>query len=134
MPGLRTPIDRVVAPISVSHQRLLDLLLEHGNDDYGRIDPTQFAFKTACEFVLRAESMLEWDIRSSPVVDSEGGIRVTWTNGDKQVKLFCPASANASVYIYESSPTGSSVHNQNVTVETLANRLSWLLHGDQPAR
>jgi hypothetical protein len=118
-------------PISVSYQRLLNLLTEKGEDDYGRVDPTQFAFKTASEFILNAEWMLGHDIKSSSVVDSEGGIRTTWACGDRKVKLICPATPNSSVYIYESSPMGGVVHDQGVTFLVLAKRLSWLLHGDK---
>ena len=119
----------VYNPISVSYQRLLNLLTEKGEDDYGRVDPTQFAFKTASEFILNAEWMLGRDIKSSSVVDSEGGIRTTWAAGDRKVKLVCPATPNSSVYIYESSPMGGVVHDQEVTFLVLAKRLSWLLHG-----
>lgn len=123
---------RIHVPISVSIQRLLDLLSERGKDDYGALDPTQFAFKTALEFVLYAEHSLGRETRSAPVVDSEGGIRITWRNGDRQIKLICPAAPSAPIYIYQySSVGGSSVLNQNVTSTTLTGRLSWLLHGDQ---
>jgi len=118
-------------PVSISLRRLLNLLQEKGEDDYGVIDPTQFAFKTAIEFVLNAESMLGREIKSSPVVDSEGGIRIAWRIGSRQVKLICPATPDGTIYVYESSPTGSSIYNQNVTFKTLAGRLAWLLHGDQ---
>lgn len=117
--------------LPVSLQRLLDLLGEKGEDDFGVVDPTQFAFKTAIEFVLNAESTLDRSIKSAPVVDSEGGIRITWRSGDRQVKLICPATPSGAIYVYESSPTGSSVLNQNVTSATLAGRLLWLLHGDE---
>jgi hypothetical protein len=127
----RNIVYRIHTPISVSHQRLLDLLAEKGEDGHGVVDPTQFAFKTASEFVLHAEGKLGRDIRSTPVVDSEGGIRVTWRNGNRQVKLICPAAQSSPVYIYRSSPTGSSVRNQNVTFAALAEQLMWLLDGDQ---
>lgn len=121
----------IYIPIPISLQRLLDLLDENGEDDHGMIGPTQFAFKTASEFVLKAEGMVGWDIKSAPVVDSEGGIRITWRNGNRQVKLICPATAKAPIYIYKSSPTRSSVLNENVSIAALAENLSWLLHGDQ---
>ena len=121
----------IQSPISVSLQRLLDLLAENGEDDHGVVSPTQFAFKLASQFVLNAEWKIGQELRSSPVVDSEGGIRITWKSGNKTIKLICPATPNAPIYIYQSSPTGSSVHNQNVTSAMLADRLSWLLHGDQ---
>jgi len=122
---------RIHIPISVSIQRLLDLLAEKGKDDHGAVDPTQFAFKTALEFVLYAEHILRRETRSAPVVDSEGGIRITWRHGDRQIKLICPGASSAPIYIYQSSSVGSSVLNQNVTSRTLAGRLSWLLNGDQ---
>lgn len=111
-------------PVSLS--RLLDLLDESGEDDYGQIGPSQFAFKTAFRMVQRAEKLAGGEFSSSPVVDSEGGVRVTWRNGDRQVKLVCPATQEASTYIYHSSSAGSSIRNQNVTIDALAKQLSWL--------
>jgi hypothetical protein len=122
---------RVHLPISLSFQRLLDLLGERGKDDYGSIDPTQYAFKTASEFVLASEYMLGLGIRSSPVVDSQGGIRITWRNASKQIKLVCPATSSDPIYIYESSPRGSTIYNKEVNHIKLAERLSWLTHGDE---
>lgn len=119
------------APISVSLERLFELLEERGNDDHGAVDPTQYAFKTASQLVLKAECKLIREVKSSPVVDSEGGIRVTWKSGNKQVKLVCPAASNAPIYIYQSSPARSIVYNQDVTFNLLADRLSWLFNGDQ---
>jgi len=116
---------------SISFQRLFGLLDERGEDDYGKIDPTQHAFKNACMFALTAEGMLGRDMKCAPVVDSEGGIRITWKNGNKQVKLVCPATPKAPIYIYESSPDGSTICDKDVTFIALARRLSWLLHGDQ---
>jgi hypothetical protein len=124
----------VSTPNSVSFRRLFELLDERGEDDYGKIDPTQYAFKNACVLALTAEEMLGRDIKCSPVVDSEGGIRVTWKNQNKQVKLICPATVKAPIYIYESSPDGSTIYDKDVTSIALAKRLSWLLDGDQSNR
>jgi hypothetical protein len=111
-------------PVSLS--RLLDLLDENGEDDYGQIGPSQFAFRTAFRMVQRAERVASGEFSSSPTVDSEGGIRISWRKGDRQVKLICPAKREAAAYIYRSSVEGSSVRNQNVTEVALAEALSWL--------
>jgi hypothetical protein len=118
-------------PISLS--RLLALLDENGEDDYGQIGPSQFAFKTAYLIVFHAIILLGEDLPCAPVVDAEGGVRVTWTRYNKQIKLICPSAKNASVYIYQSSPAGTSLRNQNVTPSVLADRLSWLITRESAA-
>jgi hypothetical protein len=119
-----TPTANPTLPLSV--QRLVSLLDENGEDDYGKIGPSQYAFKSAFRLVANAVVNLGRDLPSSPVVDSEGGIRVTWRSGDKIVKLVCPASKDAPIYIYHSSRSGNSLRNQNVTATVLAERLAWL--------
>jgi hypothetical protein len=116
---------------SVSFRRLLELLNERGKDDFGEVSPTQHAFKNALELVVGAEWRLDRDTKSSPVVDSEGGISVTWRNGSKQIKLVCPSVSTSSPFIYHRSPEGSYVDKENVTGTGLASQLSWLFHDDQ---
>jgi len=111
-------------PVSLS--RLMHLLEENGEDDHGQIGPSQFAFKTAFFLVFKAISILGQDLPAAPVVDSEGGIRITWNCYSRQIKLVCPASKDTPVYIYQSCPAGNSLRNQNVTASVLADRLSWL--------
>jgi hypothetical protein len=121
---------------SLSILRLVNLLDGNGDgekeDDYGSIIPSMFAFETAVGFVRGAIKILGEDVVSSPVVDSQGGIRVTWKRGGRQVKLVCPATKEGSLYIYQSSAGGNSVQDQNVTAEALAARLSVLI-GREPA-
>lgn len=116
----------VLRKLPVSLSRLICLLEESGEDDYGQIGPSQFAFKTAFLLVANAVAILDQDLPAAPVVDSEGGVRITWNRFDKQIKLVCPAKKDAPVYIYQSSPAGSSLRNQNVTAAVLAERLQWL--------
>ena len=118
------PVSRLV---EVSIARLLCLLEENGDDDFGKIGPTQFAFKNALALVVKAISILGEDIPSSPVVDSQGGIRVAWRCGSRQVKLVCPATRDSAIYIYQSGPQGNSIRDQNVTAVALAERLAWLI-------
>ena len=116
----------VMLPLSI--RRLVALLEENGEDDYGQIGPSQLAFKNAFLLVSQAISLLGEDVQSSPVVDSEGGIRVTWKRGDKQIKLVCSARRETPIYIYQASAAGNSLRNQNVTATVLAERLSWLIN------
>lgn len=118
-------------PISLS--RIVGLLDESGEDDHGQVGPTQYAFKTAFFFVFEATAILGQDVPAAPVVDSEGGIRITWNHYGKQVKLVCPASKEAPVYIYQSSAAGDSLRNQNVTSTVLAERLTWLCSRESAA-
>jgi len=114
--------------LPVSLWRLLDLLAENGEDDYGAIGPSQLAFLRAFRLVAEALAILGEDFASSPSVDSEGGIRVTWRRGDRQVKLVCPARREASVYIYYAGPAGNGLLNQGVSAPDLAGRLDWLIN------
>lgn len=113
-----------------SVERLAALLEENGEDDYGQIGPTQLAFRNALHLVLAASSILGYDVCSSPVVDSQGGVRVTWRRGDKILKLVCPATRDAAIYLYQSSPAGDSLRDQNVTPSVLAERIAWLVNRD----
>jgi hypothetical protein len=125
--------ERAAAPLSIL--RLVNLLDGNGDgeteDDYGAITPSMFAFETAVGLVRGAMKLMGEDVISSPVVDSQGGIRVTWKRGGRQVKLICPATKEGPLYIYQSSAGGNSVQDQNVTAEALAARLS-LLIGREP--
>ena len=120
-------------PISLS--RLFSLLDEDesAEDDDGHQGPTQFAFKTAFFMVAHAISLLDEDLPCAPVLDSEGGIRITWNRYGKQIKLVCPATKDAPMYIYQASPSGNHLRNQNVTASVLADRLSWLTNRESAA-
>lgn len=126
-------------PVSLS--RLLALLAENGEedygtnreDDYGSIGPSQFAFFTAFSLVARAISILGEDFACSPSIDSGGGIRVTWRRGDRQVKLICPAERDMTTYIYQASASGSSIRDQGVTAAVVADWLSWLVNREPTA-
>jgi hypothetical protein len=122
----RTSTDILQLPVSLS--RLLGLLAESGEDDYGAKGPAQFAFWKAFSFVSDAISLLGEDFACSPSVDSDGGIRVTWRRGDRIVKLVCPAAREMPVYLYRASPNGNSLRNEGVTTAVLAEWLSWLIN------
>lgn len=125
-----TSTPHCVAPCStrlpVSLDRLLNVLAENGEDDYGAIGPNQFAFFQAFRLVAEAIAILGEDFPASPAVDSQGGIRVTWKRGDRQVKLVCPSQRDMPVYIHYSSPSGNGLRNEGISAAELSNRLDWL--------
>lgn len=124
----------VLFRLPISFSRLLALLEENGEDDYGQIGPSQFAFKTAFAMVAEATAILGEDLACVPVVDAEGGIRITWNYCGKQVKLICPSTKEGQPYIYQSSPAGgNSLRDHNVTGRVLAERLTWLTRRDSAA-
>jgi CBS domain-containing protein len=102
---------------------------EDGNreDDYGAIAPSVYALQAALVLVAGAIKIMREDIPGVPVVDSEGGIRITWKQGDRLVRLVCPAAKEGQLYIYQSSAGVNSILNQNVTAEALATRLATLV-------
>jgi hypothetical protein len=108
--------------------RLLDLLDEHGEDDYGLLDPTQYAFRSAFKLVRLAQRQMVERIAGSPSVDSLGGIRITWRRDDREIRLVCPGDRGQQVYLYqESEHHNSAIHE--VTPSVLAQKLSWLISG-----
>ncbi|HVP48799.1 MAG TPA: hypothetical protein VMT32_19535 [Bryobacteraceae bacterium] len=126
----RTSTEFLRQPVSVL--RLVALLAdERDEDDHG---PSQFAFWKAFIMVSDAISILGEDFASSPTVDSQGGIRITWRRGDRQVKLICPATRGMPMYIYEASPEGNAITNEGVTASMLADKLYWLINRESAAR
>jgi hypothetical protein len=109
--------------------RLLDLLDENGEDDYGMVSPTQHAFKSAFKLIRDAQRQMGGvRIVGSASVDSVGGIRVAWNREDREIRLVCPASQPSQVYIYQQSESRNrAIHG--VSPEVLAHKLSWLISG-----
>jgi len=114
------------APDTLS--RLLDLLDEHGEDDYGMLDPTQHSFRSAFKLVRNAQKQMVFRIVGSPSVDSLGGIRVTWRREDREIRLVCPGNRAELIYVYQQSERrNQAIHG--VTPTILADKLSWLVSG-----
>jgi hypothetical protein len=108
--------------------RLLDLLGDRGEDDYGPLDPTQHAFLSAFRLARDAQRHMTLRVAGSPSVDSRGGIRVTWRKEGREIRLICPSDRTEEVYIYEQSERRNRVIH-GVTAPILAGKLSWLVSG-----
>ncbi len=118
-------------PSADTLSRLLDLLDEHGEDDYGLLDPSQHAFRTAFKLIRNAQRSMVVRVAGSPSVDSYGGIRVTWRRQDREIRLICPAGRTEQTYIYQESEHRNQAFH-DVTPEILADKLSWLISGGDP--
>lgn len=108
--------------------RLVDLLDEPAEDDYGDASPTQHAFRSAYRFIEKAEKQLAVKVLGSASVDSLGGIRVTWKKKGREIRLVVPHANAEQPYIYEQSSRNYNAIHQ-ITPDVLAGKLSWLVFG-----
>jgi hypothetical protein len=125
---------RVAAPaaaptFSTNIDRLFELLVENGTDEYGELSPTQHVFRTASELIRLAEKSMTGPIPTgSPAVDSSGGIRFSWRRGSAHLRLICPSDPAKPIYICQQSPDAEPiVLDQDITPGILAQRLLWLV-------
>ncbi len=89
--------------ITVTLKRLVALLEEDETDDYGILQPSQFAFKLAMRLIVDAyEEMGDRFPKASASTDEEGSIRLTWSkrSPECEVRLICPADAKKQAYLY----------------------------------
>jgi hypothetical protein len=111
--------------ITVTLKRLLALLEEDETDEYGILQPSQFAFKLSMELVVEAyEAMGSRFPRASASTDEKGGIRLTWSkqSSECEIRLVCPADAKQEAYLYHEIGDTYAVE-QSVTASVL---VQWL--------
>jgi hypothetical protein len=125
-PGSLSPEAEIVM------QRLHALREEEDVDEYGVLAPTAFSFETACTLVREVADRLQSGFpRGWVTPDSEGGIRIEWSRGARQVRLVVPAREGGQRYLYWEEESQASL-DQNVSSQSLAEKLSWLI-GDAEA-
>lgn len=107
----------------LSRFRLVELLNEEGEDEFGAAGPTWFAFRSALKLILAAEQKVS--LPGSPSVDSKGGIRFTWRWDEREVRLICPAEPAEQSYIYVQDGDEPTILH-SVSPETLVSKLLWL--------
>lgn len=113
---------------ALTMERLVALLDEDEDDEYGVLAPTPTAFQTALKLVRGAQALASAPVAPASVVtDSSGGVRLTWRVGLSEVRLVCPASADEHVYSYEKiGELAPVVVSENLTGEHLARALATL--------
>ena len=114
--------------ITVTLKRLVALLEEDETDEYGILQPSQYAFKSAMRMVIDAyEAMGDSFPRASASTDEKGGIRLTWSKQapEREVRLVCPVDASQQTYLYHELGDNYAVE-RDVTVSMLVQWLEWL--------
>jgi hypothetical protein len=95
------PAKPISSPIATTLNRLVALLEADETDEYGVLQPTQSAFRRTMQLVIEAYDTLgDRFTKASVSTDDEGGIRVTWSKAEGEVRLVCPAQVEQAVYIY----------------------------------
>jgi hypothetical protein len=122
------PAKPISSPIAVTITRLVALLEVDEIDDYGQLQPTQWAFKRVMQFVVEAYDVIGDRFQKASVsTDEQGGIRVTWSrlDVDGEVRLVCPAQSDQAAYIYHELASDYAVE-PDVSGAVLAEWLEWL--------
>lgn len=98
-------------------------------DDYDDefLRPTDQAFSLTCRLVRSAYSEIREFIPSLyAVADGDGGLRVRWTQGDKEIRLACHALSVEKTYIYHQRNSDYNV-DYNINADKLVYWLRWLI-------
>lgn len=111
----------------VSLTRLLDLTQSEDDED----KPSAHAFATAQNLITGSHPLLKIGFpRAIVSADGEGGIRIEWALGQREVRLIIPADEHGKAYIYHQQGTNPGVDSNPPTADTLAGWLTWLASGD----
>lgn len=114
----------------IAHRlKLLSGLNELRKDDYDEdfLAPTEYAYKRARNFMLAALETLEYALPIPFYVpDGEGGIRIEWVNGTRELGLICAASKSRESYLYHEDEAVYGV-DEPLTDAIFINRLRWLI-------
>jgi hypothetical protein len=116
------------SPIAVTLKRLVALLEEDEMDEYGILQPSQTAFKTAMRFIVEAYDVMgDRFPKASASTDEQGSIRLTWSKLEPEceVRLMCPAHTDQPAYLYHELGNDYAVERE-ITVSILLQWLEWL--------
>ncbi|HEY9833199.1 MAG TPA: hypothetical protein V6D26_21785 [Stenomitos sp.] len=113
--------------LNITFIRLQSLLEgEEDEDDYGAAKPSVYAYGTALALVSEAARLMSNRFaRASASTDEKGGIRLTWTRPEAEVRLVCAHQSDKPTYIYHETGDEYGVE-RDVSASTLARWLDWL--------
>lgn len=114
----------------VTVRRVRELLSEpEADEDDTPTRPTEYAFDIVTGLLKTAAQWLPEDFpRGSASVGDDGGVRVTWSGGAKEVRLVCGGSETDRSYLYFESDDGYGIED-NMSADHLASYLRWLVDG-----
>ncbi|MDQ2730908.1 MAG: hypothetical protein M3Y56_04555 [Armatimonadota bacterium] len=108
----------------VSLDRLLDLLRIEDEEER----PSSHAFTTASSLMTSARLLLKTGYpRAVLSADGDGGIRIEWVSGEREVRLIIPANEHSKGYIYHQQGENPVVDPTPPTGTTLAKWLQRLV-------
>ncbi len=104
---------------------LNELKIEDYDNDF--LAPSNYAYKCAQDFMSAALKCFSVDLLIPYFVpDGEGGIRLEWVNGARELRLICPASGSKKPYLYHEDGDIYGVIEE-VTDSVLREQLRWLI-------
>jgi len=112
---------------TITVKRILELLDLEAEDDYGILQPTDYAFKTVMNLVLETYEIMSNSFPKAWVFTDEfGGITLEWSNRDKDcaIHLFCPANYDKKAHIYHQKDNDYAV-DYEVSSSRLIHWLQW---------
>jgi len=112
--------------LSITIARLQALLEEEEEDDYGVAKPSIYAYGTALALVSEASRLMASLFRkASTSTDDRGGIRLTWSRPEAEVRLVCAHQSDKPTYLYHEVGNEYEVE-RDVSASTVAHWLDWL--------
>ena len=112
---------------SVVLVRLEELLRQEECDEYGQLRPTTYAYQLATSVITEASTDLGPHFpKGSVCTDSQGGIRITWFNADREVELVLPSSRDRGAHVYHGSISEYDVEPYTTSNRALSRWLRWL--------
>ena len=116
-----------IAGYEVTVSRVRELLSEPETDEYGISRPTPYAYHRALQLLEGASRQARHPIpRGSASTDSEGGIRVTWTRTNRELRLVVASSVERDSYIYYEAGDSYGVEAVSSSKD-LARWVEWLV-------
>jgi hypothetical protein len=113
--------------LSVTLYRLVELLSEPDEDEFGIARPSKHAFCTALHLMTDAAVASGGHLpRGNAATDTEGGIYLIWKQSSREVRLAIPHSHPQAPYIYRRETSQGSAIENEVTGEKLTDALQWL--------
>lgn len=107
-----------------------DLMSEAEEDEYGPARPTEFAHRFAISLLRRAASLLSSFPAGSACTDVDAGIRITWREGERQVRLVLAPAPDGRSYVYMQDAQHPQITGV-VTYDSVAGVLCWLDRGSE---